>query len=219
MVVHSSYEEGSFNRRGMGAVLDTQKTIQFCGDSFCESTKDGSYLTILSNKLNTKIECVGVAGAAYEHAIQSFNPNIDYTVFCWTEPQRLYHPIYAINYATAKARQDEHIRHKAAHLYYEHVHNTTWFTDRQFRDLYWFDKEVLSKSNSKIIHCFGFENSYSFDNGYTMSKPIRQVFRIGLNMSVASGEQKGYYNHLTIEHNKLFADYLYKKFTDKLLFA
>ena len=57
------------------------KTINFCGDSYCKKAIPEAYTTILAKKLNAKIIGLGAAGSAYEHAIQSFDPSADYTVF------------------------------------------------------------------------------------------------------------------------------------------
>ena len=66
------------------------KTIQFCGDSFCASTVSTSYTILLSDMLNASMIGRGRAGSAHEHAIRTFDTSADYTVFCWTESQRLF---------------------------------------------------------------------------------------------------------------------------------
>lgn len=184
-------------------MLNIQKTIQFCGDSFCAHV-DG-YPTKLANLLNAKIVSLGKVGSAHEHAIQSFNPDLDYTVFCWTEANRI-HSNRPSSMGQAHQLKDKDIYYEALNLYFDHVHDKDWYDRRQVRDLYWFDHEVLSKSKSKIIHCFGFKNTYLFNNGTTLSKPISSLFRTGLR------QRDGYKNHLNTRDNDIFADILFKLF-------
>ena len=66
--------------------------INFCGDSFCEQACEQSWTTHLANALDAKIVGLGRGGTAHERAFKTFSPSADYTVFCWTEPHRLYHP-------------------------------------------------------------------------------------------------------------------------------
>ena len=49
--------------------------------------------------------------------------------------------------------------------------------ERQIRDLYWFDNEVLSKYNGQIIHLFGFDVTYKFKNGITYDTPLYDIAR------------------------------------------
>ena len=57
------------------------KTINFCGDSFCQlvpkvDDRSLSWPILLADKLNASIIGWGNPGAAYEHAIRSFNDKV-----------------------------------------------------------------------------------------------------------------------------------------------
>lgn len=193
-------------------MLDTQKTIQFCGDSFC-TDKEG-YLSTLSKLLNAKIVTKGKQGSSQEHAILTFNSDVDYTVFCWTEEHRIYHSQHDdLNMAICETMKDKSEYHLAGSIYYEKLHDFDWAKRRAYRDLYWFDREVLSRSNSKIIHCFGFKNRFNFTHGYTLSKPISSIFNTQKNYVT----KKKVFNHMNQRDNDLFARLLYDIFTKELL--
>jgi hypothetical protein len=196
----------------VGAVLEFQKTIQFCGDSFCDCEE--GYLSTLSKLLDAKIVTKGKQGSSQEHAIITFNPNVDYTVFCWTEEHRIYHSQHDdLNMAVCETRKDTSEYHLIGSLYYEKLHDFQWAERRAYRDLYWFDKEVLSKSKSKIIHCFGFKNRFKFIHGYTLSKPISTIFNTQKNYVT----KKKVFNHMDECENNLFAQLLFDIFTKELL--
>ena len=203
------------------------KTIQFCGDSFCASTVSTSYTILLSDMLNASMIGRGRAGSAHEHAIRTFDTSADYTVFCWTESQRLFlaDEEIDINLTTAtKYTEQSGVNTKtkniakAAFVYFKYIGHqpmqTAYNKQRQMRDLYWFDHEVLSKSNSKIIHYFNRRVTYQFKNGYQMPNTIHNDFNVP-----PVEHNPHYYNHLSEKDNKILADNLYNKFTDPLLFS
>ena len=203
------------------------KTIQFCGDSFCAGTVSTSYTVLLSEMLNANMIGRGRSGSAHEHAIRTFNTSADYTVFCWTDSQRLFlaDEERDINLSTAERylKDTDDFRHtktiaKAAFAYFRYIGHkpmqTAYNKQRQMRDLYWFDHEVLSKSDSKIIHYFNKRVTYQFKHGYQMPGTIHDDFNIP---SVEHNPH--YYNHLSEENNKILAETLYNKFTDPLLFT
>ena len=203
------------------------KTIQFCGDSFCASTVSTSYTILLSDMLNASMIGRGRAGSAHEHAIRTFDTSADYTVFCWTESQRLFlaDEEMDINLTTASKYTEQSGVNtktkniaKAAFVYFKYIGHqpmqTAYNKQRQMRVLYWFDHEVLSKSNSKIIHYFNRRVTYQFKNGYQMPNTIHNDFNVP-----PVEHNPHYYNHLSEKDNKILADNLYNKFTDPLLFS
>ncbi|MGB1932775.1 MAG: hypothetical protein ACPHL8_06960 [Flavobacteriales bacterium] len=184
-------------------MLDIQKTIQFCGDSFCAHVN--GYPSILANLLNAKIVGLGKSGTAHEQAIQSYQPDVDYTFFAWTEATRVHHPTRSTTFGESELKKDTSNFHDAVYNYYKYIMDFDYHTQRQIRDLYWFDKEVLSKSSSKIIHSFGFKITYTFENG------------LNLPQALSTGMVPTYddnLNHLSDEKNKKLALYLFHKFTE-----
>ena len=82
--------------------------------------------------------------------------------------------------------------------------------------LNWVKVFFLSKDTGKIIHAFGFDKTFNFKNGLNLDTAITKTFRFH---DKRSHDPDNYMNHLSPKDNELFADYLYSKFTDELLFA
>lgn len=177
------------------------KTINFCGDSFCASQEDESWTKILAQKLGYKILGFGKPGAAHEHAFISFDPSADVTIFCWTEPDRLHHSEFIFSSSVSEEYKKRNIIYASAYGYYKYVHDHHWAKRRQMRELYWFDHEVLSEYKGKIIHCWSFNHNYDFTHGKIYETPLIKIepdFVVSL-------------NHMTPENNKLFANQLYEE--------
>ena len=62
-------------------------------------------------------------------------------------------------------------------LYYMYLYEDDVSKERQVRDLYWFDNEVLSKYKGKIVHCWGFDVTYEFKNGIMYRAPLIDMSR------------------------------------------
>jgi len=201
-------------------------TIQFCGDSFCADVDATAWTTILAKKLGAVLIGKGRVGTAHENIFNTYTSNATYSVFCWTDAHRLYlHDInYDINYATALANRKKSLHHAAAHAYFKVLSHTEYNYKRQYRELFWFDYDILSKSTTKAIHLFCFKNTYTFAHGYTFPKPIVEMFNYehrveDTGKGVKASPDTIYTNHLTHQDNKLLAEKVYSKFTDPLLFS
>ena len=75
------------------------KSIGFFGDSFCASNQPESWCNILQQKLGAnRIRWFGNPGRSIWSVFFQYNKLIeqnnvpDISIFCWTEPYRLYHP-------------------------------------------------------------------------------------------------------------------------------
>ena len=181
------------------------QTINFCGDSFCANTGEDSWITILSRLLDYKICGTGKNGSAYEHAIKTFDSKATATVFCWTEPHRLYHPTEHLNRASCEQRKHESKIHAAAYDYYKYLHNFDLVLERKQRDFYWFDEKVFKNYKGKLVHLFSFENAvYPFKHGIVVRKPL-YLAKAGLSSI--------YPNHMTVETNAKLAKFVYKLLT------
>ena len=170
------------------------KTINFCGDSFVPEVKEGDYWhLVLADMLGAKIIGFGMRGSAHEHAMKIFNPDADITVFVWTEHGRVYNKkipfgnITSINdrlktstsanwYKPFPTNKPEKLD-SLLKLYYMYLYEDDVSKERQIRDLYWFDNEVLSKYNGQIVHLFSFDVTYKFKNGITYSTPLYDIAR------------------------------------------
>jgi hypothetical protein len=175
--------------------------INFCGDSFCRSDKPHSWTTLLARHLNADIIGLGKDGTAHEHAFRTFNHKSDYTIFCWTEPHRLYHPVYSINMAKCEDYKDSDPVYAAGHDYYKHIHDWDYMTELQNREFYWFDNEILSNYSGSIVHLYSFYTpTYKFRHGHDT--------RLTLSGYIVEDE---YANHMSKDHNDQLAVFLYHK--------
>ena len=174
------------------------KTINFCGDSFCKHLESPAWTYLLAELLDCQILGGGKWGAAHEHAIRTFNDSADITVFCWTEPNRIYHPDYSLNFGTAEHFKSLNKVYAAAHAYYTYVHDFDHSKTKQMRELYWFDHEILSNYSGKIVHCWCFEQTYRFFNGITFDKILNNLEKTLLGI-----------NHFTDEQNLTLAHEIY----------
>jgi hypothetical protein len=202
------------------------KTIQFCGDSFCADTTPNSWTRILADLLGASIAVKGVLASAYENVFNTYQPDITYSVFCWTDANRLYihNSDFALNRATASTFKNKGKRLNAAYMYFNYLNNRDYNYKRQSRELYWFDHAVLYKSKTKAIHIFCFKNTYNFTNGYTFPKPIAEMYNYEhRSLDTFHGKPHDtktvFKNHLTLEDNELFANQVFDKFNNPLLFA
>lgn len=175
------------------------KTINFCGDSFCKKLESPAWTYLLAELLNCKILGGGKDGAAHEHAIRTFDEIADYTVFCWTEPHRLYHSDYSLNTASAEYNKKSNKVYAAAYAYYKYVHDYNYGIERQMRELYWFDHEVLSKYSGKIVHCWCFEQTYDWKHGAVYNESLKALEK----------NHSGMINHFNKEQNYNLAHELY----------
>ena len=188
------------------------QTINFCGDSFCQlepivNNRSLSWTTLLASKLNVNIIGYGKAGAAYEHAIKTFDSTADYTIFCWTEPNRLYHAKYPLNVGLADVNSHTHPIYAEAKVYYKYLHNIDLACERQIRELYWFDHVILSTYQGLAIHLYCYDVRHTFTNGITINttldtRPMREILGI-------KNIKNEIHNHLTEQENSGLADKIY----------
>lgn len=174
------------------------KTINFCGDSFCAiADKADAWPAIVAKTLEATIIGLGEPGTAHEHAIKSFNPAADYTIFCWTEPHRLYHPNYPISILSSGAHKDTSPVYQAAYQFYKYLHTLDYFIERQQRDFYWFENTQLIDYKGVIIHLWGFDRIYDWKIGKSMPKTLTNIRAF-----VGNGK----INHLNLKGNLFVAD-------------
>ena len=187
------------------------KTINFCGDSFCAHPGKDSWPIILSHLLKYKIIGLGKGGVTNEHIMKSFNPDTDITIFCWTDPHRIYHPTIVLNRATIEQNLHTSKIHAAADQYYKYLHSSEIDLERRDRNLFWFEEKILKKYKGKIIHLFSFLNSiYPFKYGKVIDKPLYRLLLESGNFTGKTTQDGDYPNHMKKETNAKLAKYLYK---------
>ena len=209
------------------------KTINFCGDSFCEYHKvPAAWTKLLADKLNASIIGWGKGGFAHEHAIKTFDDTADYTIFCWTEAHRIYvNKTYSTNLWNLEAMFNPDKlglspamklqqpaptnRDKAAYTYYKYLNNMELEYEKQIRDLYWFDNVVLPKYKGVAVHIFCFRNTYTFTNGINVSDILyhktreHKLKKLNPDYKLQDNDYVAYANHLTEQENSGLADKIY----------
>lgn len=174
---------------------DSKKTIGYFGDSFVAHSLKDNWIGQLSDTLGAKVVNLGVSGSSYWTAILHFTKNfhkfidLDYCVFAWTDPFRIYHP--SGDFSPPSAYQGFGKKHKAAQMYFEEL--IDWNKERlNFQAVaYWLDHEYLSKMKGKIIHLWSFGNTkvepwykaelneidylYTWKHGVEVRKPLYYI--------------------------------------------
>lgn len=175
------------------------KTINFCGDSYCaDADTDWSWPVALSHLLQAKIIGLGKGGSAHEHAFKTFDTTADYTVFCWTEAHRIYHPLYAINMASCEHKPQREFQ--AARDFYKYLHDYDLYRDKQHREFYWFDHKILSNYKGIVLHFWCFENTYDWKHGTVLDYTLFSK----------TTDDRGLRNHMTEAQNLSLANDAYK---------
>ena len=173
------------------------RTINFCGDSFCENTThESSWTTRLAQVLDARIVGSGKGGTAHEYAIQCFDPSSDITIFCWTEAHRIYHPDVPLNLASSLESSSS--VHMSARAYYKYLHQEEYSTARQMRDLYWFDHTQLSTYRGLSVHLWCFKETYQFTHGIQSDIILKNQ----------QTQQANTINHFTERENRALATYV-----------
>ena len=201
------------------------KTIGFFGDSFCASTDNNSWTTILAKKLNCDIKNIGVDGSSIWKAILDFdkcrnsNSIPDINIFCWTNPQRLYHPTTATNIATMlkkKSSLADAVRKYYAYLYFEDKENLNYkFTLEYFEN--YILKNIKDKKNYQIFSInpkdcntpsLEVDLNYNFINEFSLLQFSEHTIKNHINKH---WKDEITFNHMSVEKNQKLADYFFQK--------
>ena len=138
------------------------RTIGFFGDSFCAANRDDSWCNILAKKLGIdRPRWFGKSGSSIWSVFFQYNRLIaennvpDISIFCWTEPYRLYHKEYALTLNVEHDPKADPNMYKALDNYWIHLQN-------QYKDemsyeyaLKYYDRHILSEVKSQIVSPLG----------------------------------------------------------------
>jgi hypothetical protein len=201
------------------------KTIGFFGDSFCASTDNKSWTTILAKKLKCNIKNIGIPGASIWRAILDFdkfknsNSIPDINIFCWTNPQRLYHPTKATNLGTMleeKSSLADAVRKYYSYLYFKDKENLNYkfaleyfenfylknIKDKKIYQIYSINLDDCNTNALKVDLKFNFINEFSLlqFSGYAIENHIDNQW----------GDEITF-NHMSEDKNQKLADYFFQK--------
>ena len=208
------------------------KTIGFFGDSFCANNQPESWCNILQEKLGcSKPISFGEPGKSIWSVFMKYNKLIsrgavpDISVFCWTEPYRLYHPKYTL---TANIHPQPGVDpkvYKALDEYWIHLHDYRKDEMAYEYALRYYDQHVLSKVKSKIVQIWSFRpfETAGKDPGITLKTGTfidESILAFSKQGKDTEWMTKGHVNqceqginHMTVEQNKQWAEKVYGRLT------
>lgn len=194
------------------------KSIGFFGDSFCASNQPESWCNILQERLGCdRIRWFGNPGRSIWSVFFQYNDLIeknkmpDISVFCWTEPYRLYHPKYILSANTQPLEGVDPKMYKALDDYWAYLHNYNKDEIAYEYALKHYDQNILSKVDSEIIQMWSFR---PFETaGKDADIKLTTGTFIDESMYAFSGGKeewgRGDVNHMTPEQNQQWADKIY----------
>jgi len=199
------------------------KTIGFFGDSFCASNQLESWCNILANKLGIdRPRWFGRSGASIWSVFFQYNRLIkendvpDISIFCWTEPYRLYDKNLPLTLNTKPEKVEDTKIYKALDDYWVYLH-------RQYKDemayeysLKYYDQQVLSKVDSKIVQMWSFKPFETAERTQglqltTGSFIDESMFEFSKGAGIKDGWGLGTINHMTVEQNQQWANKVYER--------
>jgi len=196
------------------------KTIGFFGDSFCASNQPESWCNILQVKLGCeRPRWFGQPGRSIWSTFMHFNHLIkmdrvpDVSVFCWTEPYRLYHPSLILSANTEPLEGVDPKVYEALDDYWKYLHNYDKDEMAYEYALRFYDQNVLSKISKTIVQMWSFKpfETAGKDAGIklTAGKFIDE------SMYAFSGGKDnwghGTINHMTEDQNQRWAEKVYDR--------
>jgi len=199
------------------------KTIGFFGDSFCASNQPESWCNILQEKLGAdKIRWFGNPGRSIWSVFFQFNDLIkkdrvpDISIFCWTEPYRLYHPRHILSANTQPLEGVDPKMYEALDQYWIHLHNYDKDEMAYEYALKHYDKEILSKVKGEIIQTWSFRPFETADKDAGIKLTTGTFIDESMfSFSKSEGEKDGWgvgtINHMTVEQNKKWAEKIYDR--------
>ena len=192
------------------------KTIGFFGDSFCASNQPESWCNILQQKLGANyISWFGEPGRSVWSTMFKFNKLMeqdrvpDISIFCWTEPYRLYHPKLILSLNTESLEGEDPNIYNALDNYWKYLHSTEKDDMVYEYALKHYDQNVLAKLESKtIVQMWSFKPKadIKLQTGTFIDESMNAFRGDGRGKD---GRRLGTINHLTVEQNQQWADKVY----------
>ena len=199
------------------------KSIGFFGDSFCASNEPDSWCNILQTKLGCdRIRWFGKPGRSIWSVFFQFNKLIeqdripDISIFCWTEPYRLYHPELILSANTQPLEGVDPNVYKTLDNYWKYLHNYDKDEMAYEYAIKHYDQNILSKVNSEIVQMWSFKPFETADKDAGIQLMTGKFINESMfAFSKSAGEKDGWgagtINHMTIEQNQQWADKVYDR--------
>jgi hypothetical protein len=204
------------------------RTIGFFGDSFCASNQPESWCNILQEKLGCpRAIHYGEPGRSIWSVFFKFNQLIeqdrvpDISVFCWTEPYRLYHPSLILSANTEPLEGVDPAVYRALDDYWKYLHSYDKDEMAYEYALRYYDQNVLSKVSKRIVQMWSFRpfETAGKDTGIrlqsgTFIDESMFSFAKGPEMATDISWQARHINHMTVEENQQWAQRVYERMKD-----
>ena len=207
------------------------KTIGFFGDSFCASNQPESWCNILQEKLGCeRPRWFGEPGRSIWTTFMHFNRLIqgnhvpDISVFCWTEPYRLYHPDITLSANTEPLEGVDPKVYEALEDYWKYLHNYDKDEMSYAYALRYYDQNVLSKVKGEIVQMWSFkpfetagkDAGIKLTTGTFIDESMLAFSKQGskdrswMSSGVITQCDLGI-NHMTVEQNQQWADMVFAR--------
>jgi len=138
----------------------------------------------------------------------------DVSIFCWTEPYRLYHPKYILSANTQPLDDVDPNIYKALDQYWIHLHNYDKDEIAYEYALKYYDQNVLSKLKDKtIVQMWSFRPFETAEKNAGI-KLTTGTFIDESMFAFSGGKQRwgqGKINHMTVEQNQKWAEKVYQR--------
>jgi|TARA_B110000495_G_C22963048_1_gene564627 hypothetical protein len=141
----------------------------------------------------------------------------DISVFCWTEPYRLYHPKHILSANTQPLEGADPNMYKALDEYWIHLHSYDKDEMAYEYALKHYDQNILSEVNSEIVQMWSFKPFETADKDANIELTTGTFINESMfAFSKSTGEKDGWgigtINHMTVEQNQQWADKVYGRF-------
>jgi hypothetical protein len=195
-------------------------TIGFFGDSFCAGREPESWCVLLARKLGARIVHWGEPGRSIWSVFFKFNRLIeqdrvpDISIFCWSEPYRLYHPNLILSVNTEPLEGVDPNVYRALNDYWKYLQSCEKDEISYEYSLKFYDQNILSRVDKKIIQMWSFRpfETEGKDAGIQLQSGIfidDSMFAFSKTAGEKDGWGIGTINHMTVEQNLQWADRVY----------
>ena len=139
----------------------------------------------------------------------------DISIFCWTEPYRLYHPDLVLSAGVEPVPGQDTNVYKALDQYWMHLQNYDKDELAYEYALKYYDRHILSSVKSQIVQMWSFRPFETVNKNLkiqleTGSFIDESMFSFSTSARNSKGWQTNTINHMTPEQNKQWAEKVFK---------
>ena len=201
------------------------RTIGFFGDSFCAGRQPESWCVLLAKRLDARIVHWGEPGRSIWSVFFKFNQLLeqdrvpDISVFCWSEPYRLYHPNLILSANTEPMEGVDPNVYRALDDYWKYLHSYDKDELAYEYAIKYFDQHVLSSLDKQLVQMWSFRpfETAGKDAGIKLITGTfidESMFKFSKQDGEKNGWGEGTINHMTVEQNQQWAERVYERMKD-----